>query len=113
MKMERVLIEKKIVQGNKENGVLQTFRNGKLISEVPYCDGKIDGRVKTYYEDGKIESIRNYKNGKLNGMAYNFDARGNVTFSAEYIEGSMVKTENEAGWSRYDCLMQEYEDEYR
>lgn len=100
-KFSDIKIEEKITGGDRKNGFVERYQNGKLISITPYCDGKIDGRVYTYYEDGSIESVTNYKNGKLHGISVIYDRYGNVTYDSEYKEGSLTgnnNLENKDNW---------------
>ena len=103
-KFSNIKINEKIIGGDRKNGVIERYQNGKLISVTPYCDGKIDGRVYTYYKDGSIESVQNYKQGKLHGISVIYDRFGNVTYDSEYEEGNLVGRDNfknkSAGYDR-------------
>ncbi len=93
-KFSSIKIDEKVTGGDRENGVIERYQNGKLISVTPYCDGKIDGRVYTYYKDGSIESVQNYKKGKLHGISVIYDRFGNVTYDSEYEEGNLIGRDN-------------------
>lgn len=82
-------LEEKII-GNRQNGIVEKYRDGKILSQTPYCDGKIDGIVYTYFEDGSVESIQTYKNGVLNGMSIIYDRRGKIIYNSEYENGDRI-----------------------
>lgn len=90
---EQIRIEEKIV-GDRQNGILEKYMNGKLLSKTPYCDGKIDGKVYTYFEDGNIESVQTYKKGFLHGISVIYDRKGNVIYDSEYENGDRVGHSN-------------------
>ena len=87
--IEQLKIEEKVI-GDRENGIIEKYRNGRVLSRTPYCDGKIDGKVYTYFEDGSVESVQAYKNGVLNGMSIIYDRRGNIVYDSEYEEGDRI-----------------------
>ncbi|MCD9853411.1 hypothetical protein LUD75_01750 [Epilithonimonas sp. JDS] len=54
------------VNGERTNGK-EFHKNGKLLSEGSYKDGKEDGEWRYYNDKGKLVSIGNYQNGKKVG----------------------------------------------
>ena len=40
------------------------YPNGKLKTEIPYKDDKINGIAKTYYESGELQAVIFSKDGK-------------------------------------------------
>lgn len=97
----QIKIEEKIV-GDKQNGVIEKYLNGVLISRTPYCDGKIDGKVYTYFEGGQIESIQTYKKGILHGISTIYDRKGNIVYDSEYENGDRVGYGNFKDSIHYD-----------
>lgn len=87
--IKQLKIEEKVI-GDGKNGIIEKYSNGKLLSQTPYCDGRVDGKVYTYFEDGSVESIQTYKNGVLNGMSIVYDRRGNIVYDSEYEEGNRI-----------------------
>ena len=87
--IEQLKIEEKVI-GDRKNGIIEKYRNGRLLSQTPYCDGKVDGKVYTYFEDGSVESIKKKKNGVLNGMSIVYDRRGNIVYDSEYEDGNRI-----------------------
>lgn len=92
---EQIKIEEKII-GDRQNGIYEKYKNGKLLSQIPYCDGKIEGKVYTYFEDGSIESVQTYRKGTLHGISIIYDRKGNVVYDSEYENGDRV------GYSNFD-----------
>lgn len=103
-----------MVKGKKEglvrtyyaNGVLhksQEFRNGKphgwymecekngiVLKEENYLDGKLEGEVRTYFTAKGIrivKSVYHYKDGVFNGTCSDFNDMGNLVAFATYKKG--------------------------
>lgn len=87
--LDEIKIEEKII-GDTQNGIREKYKNGILLSKTPYTDGRIDGKVYTYFEDGNIESIQSYKSGVLHGLYVLYDRKGNITYDSEYDNGNRV-----------------------
>ena len=87
--VKQLKIEEKVI-GDRKNGIIEKYSKGKLLSQTPYCDGRVHGKVYTYFEDGSVESIQTYKNGVLNGMSIVYDRRGNIVYDSEYEEGNRI-----------------------
>lgn len=51
-------------------------RNGKLELEMPYKDGKENGKSKQYWENGNIMNEATYKNGMLEGPQKTYHENG-------------------------------------
>lgn len=52
---------------NKGRIEKEYYDDGKVKSETPYKDGKIDGEVREYFENGNLEGVITYRNGLLHG----------------------------------------------
>lgn len=58
------------------------YESGKLKSETPYQDGKIEGMEKIYYESGQVKRETPYKNGHAQGLEKEY-----------YESGQLIKKE--------------------
>ena len=54
------------------------YESGKLSSETPYINGKINGVAKTYYENGKLQIETPYANGYQSGAYKEYDENGKL-----------------------------------
>ena len=59
------------------------YKNGCIKTETDYCDGKINGFVRTYYEDGALESAEAYSNNIRNDDLVVYDRNGIITYSKD------------------------------
>jgi hypothetical protein len=62
-------------------------KNGKLKSETPYVDGKINGVKKVYFENGILESEDPMINGQTNGTYKWYFESGMLRVEVDYING--------------------------
>jgi hypothetical protein len=101
-------------EGDSLNFTKYTYKEGKLVSEEPFVNGKIHGEAKHYYSNGKLrntieyrEARRNgifvyyyetgekhsdipYTNGKINGTRHNYKKDGSLTMVCSYVNGKPV-----------------------
>lgn len=96
MKIEKFKIRREWKYGDSRNGLLCVYRNEKLVSETPYEDGKIHGKVKTYFENGLLESEQEYYKGICNGKSINYDRRGNIMQTYTYEDGILIRGKSES-----------------
>jgi hypothetical protein len=61
--------QQKLPSSNFTGILKDTNKNGKLLSETPYDNGKINGIKKIYYENGDVEWEVPYRNDTINGIA--------------------------------------------
>lgn len=82
----------------KENGELVLYKtyhsNGKLYSEMPYKDGKKNGKSVIYYPNGKITEEGTYKNNRKEGVWKYYNQAGRLTSEETYDHDNVVKTVN-------------------
>lgn len=85
----------------KKNGLVKTRRkNGTLLSEINFKDGKMHGISKSYYPDGTTHFIYPYNNGVLEGDLLWYYRNGKLYKTTPYINGKIegtAKTFNQAG----------------
>ena len=76
------------------------YPNGKLMSETPYNNGKINGVKKLYYESGKLERDATIIDDKFNGIAKSYYESGalesETLFKNDKING-IAKSYYESG----------------
>ncbi len=80
---------------NQLNGLSATFKYGKVVTELPYNKGQIDGVFKEYL-NGKLQRKIDYVNGKKNGLLTYYDENGNKTVEYQYkndekVGGGMIE----------------------
>jgi len=60
------------------------YNNGKLKSETPYVNKKVEGAVTAYHENGKVLGIQMYVNGKKEGKMALYYENGNIEEIGNY-----------------------------
>jgi hypothetical protein len=103
-----------VYEGDSLNFIKKTYKEGNLVSEEPFVNGRIHGEAKHYYQDGKLRRTIEYKdarrngllvfyyetgekyseepyvNGKINGVKRNYRKNGSLTMSCSYVDGKPV-----------------------
>lgn len=93
------------VVGTIENGQLgglitEYYKDGKIVKEVNYKEGKQHGIEKRYFPDGKLEVEYYYENGEREGWGKIYHENGNLWIEAYYSNGDYngeVKTYDKNG----------------
>ena len=67
------------------------YPSGELLSESPYENGKIVGKVKTYYRSGVLKSEVSYLNGEVTGIVKEYYESGKLKSTVLYIKGKPMK----------------------
>lgn len=65
----------------------QKEKNGTLVFEKNFIEGKMEGEMIIYYPSGKIKSIKNYKRNKQHGMQYDLSESGDTLIKASFDRG--------------------------
>lgn len=63
---------------------------GFLELIIPYEEGRIHGKLKSYYEDGSLESIEEYEYGKRTSITV-FNRCGKIVYSDKYIVDDIIE----------------------
>lgn len=63
------------------------YKSGRLMKELSYYKGKIDGIKRDFYENGKLYYESYYKNGKLEGIAKEYYESGKLKSETPYFNG--------------------------
>ena len=87
------MIEYEIKKGNGKKKIYE--KNGQLILEAEYLNGKLNGKVKVYYEE-KLTFEGEYLNNILNGKVKIYD-ENKLIFDVEYLNGKL--------WNGKDILV--------
>lgn len=75
-----------VVEGEIQDCVCPEYdEKGNLVRKHPYVDGERHG-VLEEYKDGRLVSAVNYKRGELHGRARHFDEAGEVTSETFYVD---------------------------
>ena len=86
-----VLAETPFKNGKKEGIEKQYHENGKLSVENPFKNGIAEGIQKVYFESGKLWMENPYKNGILDGIAKDYDEKtGILRRTVTYIAGKRL-----------------------
>ena len=72
-----------LINGNGK--VKEYWRDGQLIFEGEYLNGKINGKGKEYYQDNKLKFEGEYLNDKRNGKGKKYYYDGKLKFEGEYL----------------------------
>ena len=82
------------------DGPFKTYKNGQLIEEEMYKNGKKDGPTKSYHTDGKLNEEVMFKNGEKNGYYKRYWYNGQPELSI-LIEGTYKNGEREGSFKEY------------
>lgn len=75
----------------KIEGVLKTYyENGGLKAEMPYVNGKQEGVSKSYYKNGNLEAQISVKNGQQDGLTKGYDEKGVLVLELTFEKGQAV-----------------------
>lgn len=74
---------------NKKNGVWKYYSNDRLISEIRYKEGVLDGNATGYYENGQVAANTTYSDGHLDGEYIAFHENGKIKEKSKYTEGKL------------------------
>ena len=91
-KQGRVLTSFRCVNGKIEGSYLEYHRNGRISIKKNYTKGVPNGKCKTFSTEGKILEDKTYKNGKLNGKYFHIQEAGKYEISGTYINGLQCGT---------------------
>jgi antitoxin component YwqK of YwqJK toxin-antitoxin module len=69
------------------HGSWKTYRYNKLVDELNYNKGVLEGERKEYYPDGTVKSVRNYVNGKPHGKFIDYGSKGEIERETNYKDG--------------------------
>ena len=72
------------------DGLVATYKFGRIEKSTPYVGGKIEGTYEEYNQKGKLLKEVEFKNGVQNGTLKYFDDEGNVTLEYIYKNGEKV-----------------------
>ena len=98
-----------IYQLIKGNGKIKEYsKNGILIFEGEYIDGKASKICKEYNEEGKIIYEGEYLKGKKTGKGKKYNKNGDLIYEGEFLDGIL----NGYG-KKYSFGKLEYEGEYK
>ena len=82
-----VIIE---TRGTIPDGIAREYyQSGKLMEEVPYLNGKQEGKSTWYYETGVVKGERNYRAGKLDGIIKWYYTTGSLGTEFNYKNGKL------------------------
>ncbi len=65
-------------------------RDGWVMSETPYADGKIHGTLKQYYPSGELKQSSEWTAGIMNGPLRAYDEQGTLVAETEYRDNKPV-----------------------
>ncbi len=73
---------------NAQTEIKKTYYpSGKLATEEPYLNGKMNGIAKGYYESGKIKYETPVSNNNKQGIAKGYFENGNLEIEISYVDG--------------------------
>jgi hypothetical protein len=81
-----------MVDGKIEGLAKYFYENENPYMEISYLNGQKHGKFKLYRPDGTIEQELSYKNDKLNGVSKWYDGSGDLTKIAFYSDGAEVSS---------------------
>ena len=79
-----------VSDGEVNDGVRKTYRrDGSILSEATYKDGKLHGVSKNYYENGNVQNLITYKNGVKDGLVQTYYKDGVLNRETTYKDGKI------------------------
>lgn len=78
-------------QNNNLHGPWGRYRFARLVEELNYKNGKVDGVFNIYaVNNGKLQTSAEYKNGVQDGFYRTYNPMGEITSEYQYKEGKQV-----------------------
>ncbi|MDR0603536.1 MAG: toxin-antitoxin system YwqK family antitoxin [Bacteroidales bacterium] len=75
-------------KNGKMNGVaVWYYLHGQRSLEITYKDGAKDGTMTRFYRNGQKETVEQYKNDTLHGLSLKFNEKGSLTLECGYKNG--------------------------
>jgi len=69
------------VSGKIPDGLFRVYYpSGKLMKELAYKDGLLNGQARYYSEQGNLIRVMNYLEGKLEGEVKEYDDEGSILY---------------------------------
>jgi antitoxin component YwqK of YwqJK toxin-antitoxin module len=81
--------QQKLPDSNFTGIIRDTGKNGKVLKETPYLNGKKNGVEKLYYLDGDLKAEEPYVNGELNGVKKSYYESGMLASESPCINGKI------------------------
>jgi TonB family protein len=73
-----------------KNGISKSWnKNGQLLSQSNYVNGKQDGKSQTWYDDGKLKREMTFSNGQIEGKSLSWYNNGQLQSEATYVNGKI------------------------
>ena len=70
-------------------------KNGQLIYEHNYKDGKYNGLDRSWYSNGQLELEYNYNGHKRHGLCRGWNKSGRLKFETYWIDGIKYESEED------------------
>ena len=84
------IVELNEFKNDVPHGLAIKYRFGRVLEEMNYKDGQLNGPFKIYNEQAKLQRSGSFKNGKQHGLLQYYDDNGNVTLEYTYENGEKV-----------------------
>jgi hypothetical protein len=79
-------------EGDSLNFIKYTYKEGALVSEEPFVNGRIHGVAKHYYTNGTLRTSIEYKEAKRNGIMVSYYETGEKHGDIPYLNGKIHGT---------------------
>lgn len=79
-------------KGNVQGRVTKLYKDGSVLYEANFKDGKPDGIYECFYPDGKMIERGNFKEGKRHGRWTSYFASGRIEADRFYADGKKDST---------------------
>ena len=88
------------VDNRKHGRYEERDRDGKLVIQASYLNGKLHGERREYYDNGQLNELQQYEHGRECGVYESYYKGGQISIQAEYLNGclhGLYQTWNEHG----------------
>lgn len=75
---------------NEFDGKYAEYNYGKVVKEMDYKNGVLEGFVREYDRTGKLQKETQFKNNKVHGFLKHYNDQGEVVLEYEYKNGEKI-----------------------
>lgn len=85
---------------------------GRLLAEIHYDKGRLQGNAHYFYPNGKISKVIPYEHGLIDGELLYYNQKGQVVGKTPYQKGKREGISTYTGDENQPCYSEEYRDDF-